>query len=134
MAVRHNDGLSRQHAVPNSSYRGPQRRIVQSMKIDENLVRRLVRAQFPQWASLPIRAIEHGGWDNRTFRLGDDMSIRVPSAAAYAPQIEREFHWLPMLARRLPVAIPSPIARGEPGEGLPWSWSIYRWQIGRAHV
>jgi aminoglycoside phosphotransferase (APT) family kinase protein len=100
------------------------------MKIDENLVRRLVAAQFPQYAGLPIRAVEHGGWDNRTFRLGDDMAVRVPSAAAYAPQVERELDWLPVLAKRLPLAIPSPIAAGGPGEGLPWSWSVYRWLPG----
>jgi aminoglycoside phosphotransferase (APT) family kinase protein len=101
-----------------------------SLRIDEDLVRRLVATQFPQWAGLPIRAIEPGGWDNRTFRLGDDMGVRVPSAAAYAPQVEKERIWLPRLAKRLPVAIPSRVATGKQGEGLPWPWSIYRWLPG----
>lgn len=100
--------------------------------IDEELVRRLVSTQFPRWADLPIRAIERCGWDNKTFHLGDDMSIRIPRAAAYAPQVEKEHRWLPVLAQRLPVAIPSPVAEGAPGEGLPWQWSIYRWLPGEA--
>lgn len=51
--------------------------------IDVALVRRLLATQFPDWAALPIEPVYPGGWDNRTFRLGSDMSVRLPSAAAY---------------------------------------------------
>ncbi len=98
--------------------------------IDATLVRRLVAAQFPQWADLPIRPVELDGWDNTTFRLGEDKSVRLPSAAAYAPQVEKEHRWLPRLAPLLPLPIPAPLARGEPGEGYPFSWSVYRWLDG----
>ena len=98
--------------------------------IDAALVRRLVAAQFPQWAELPIRPVELDGWDNTTFRLGEDMSVRLPSAAAYAPQVEKEHRWLPRLAPLLPLPIPVPLARGEPGEGYSFSWSVYRWLDG----
>jgi hypothetical protein len=47
--------------------------------ITSQLVSRLVGAQFPQWAGLPVRQVEPGGWDNITFRLGPDMSVRLPS-------------------------------------------------------
>ncbi|MEP6853010.1 MAG: aminoglycoside phosphotransferase family protein [bacterium] len=95
--------------------------------IDEPLVRRLVEVQFPQWSSLPVRAVDHGGVDNRTFRLGPSLSVRLPSAAGYTEQVAKEHRWLPVLAPQLPLPIPTPVARGVPGEGYPWDWSVYRW-------
>jgi aminoglycoside phosphotransferase (APT) family kinase protein len=97
------------------------------VEIDAALVRRLISAQFPRWSNLAVEPLVPGGWDNRTFRLGDRMTVRLPSAADYALQVEKEQHWLPVLARQLPLPIPSPIAAGIPGEGFPWPWSIYEW-------
>ena len=51
------------------------------IEIDAGLVARLIAEQFPHWSHLPVRPIEPGGWDNRSFRLGEDMSVRLPSAA-----------------------------------------------------
>jgi aminoglycoside phosphotransferase (APT) family kinase protein len=101
-----------------------------SSTIDVSLVKRLVAAQFPQWADLPIRPVERGGWDNRTFHLGKHMTVRLPSAAAYAPQVEKEHEWLPRLAPLLPLSIPVPLAMGEPADGYPWRWSVYPWLDG----
>ena len=98
--------------------------------IDVALVRRLVAAQFPQWADLPVRPVALGGWDNRTFHLGETMTVRLPSAASYSLQVEKEQRWLPRLAPLLPLPIPVPLAMGEPAEGYPWHWSIYRWLDG----
>ena len=98
-----------------------------ALAIDTALVRRLVAAQFPQWASLPIVPIEPGGWDNRTFRLGEDLSVRLPSGPAYVPQVEKEQRWLPRLAPHLPLPIPVPVVEGRPDDLYPWPWSIYRW-------
>lgn len=97
--------------------------------IDAALVRRLIAAQFPEW-ELPIDPAEADGWDNTTFRLGEDMSVRLPSDAAYEPQVEKEHRWLPRLAPFLPLPIPTPLAKGVPGEGYPWRWSVYRWLEG----
>jgi aminoglycoside phosphotransferase (APT) family kinase protein len=97
------------------------------MVIDADLVRRLVASQFPQWAGLPVAPLEFGGWDNRTFHLGADMSVRLPRAAPYAAQVEKEHRWLPALAPHLSLPIPAPLAMGAPGQGYPWPWSIYRW-------
>jgi aminoglycoside phosphotransferase (APT) family kinase protein len=102
--------------------------------IDEHLVRRLVGKQFPHWANLSVRKVEKSGWDNRTFHLGEDMSVRIPSAEAYAPQIDKEHRWLPVLADQLPLATPRPIAKGQPGEGLAWRWSIYSWLPGESAI
>lgn len=98
--------------------------------IDAALVQRLIAAQCPQWAHLPVRPVVPGGWDNRTFHLGDGMTVRLPSAAAYVGQVEKEHHWLPRLAPQLPLPIPVPLAMGRPGEGYPWPWSVYRWLDG----
>jgi len=98
--------------------------------IDSQLVRDLVRDQFPQWAHLEVRAIEPGGWDNRSFRVGPELVARLPSALAYASQPEKEHHWLPRLAPVLAFAIPVPVAVGEPALGYPWRWSISRWISG----
>lgn len=100
------------------------------MTIDASLVTRLIAAQFPRWAHLPISPVRFGGWDNRTFHLGSHMTVRLPSAAPYALQVEKEQRWLPVLAPRLPLPIPVPLAQGRPGEGYPWPWSIYKWREG----
>jgi aminoglycoside phosphotransferase (APT) family kinase protein len=96
-------------------------------RIDVELVRRLIAAQLPRWAHLPIEPIVPGGWDNRTFRLGGSMTVRLPSAEGYALQVEKEQHWLPLLAPQLPLPIPSPLAAGHPDENFPWAWSVNEW-------
>lgn len=98
--------------------------------IDGALVRRLVADQFPQWAGLPVRPVQHQGNDNRTFRLGNELSVRLPSAAGYREQVAKEQRWLPRLAPQLPVPIPEPVAVGRPGFGYPWSWSVNQWLDG----
>jgi aminoglycoside phosphotransferase (APT) family kinase protein len=101
-----------------------------TIDIHVSLVSRLVATQFPRWAHLPITPVECGGWDNRTFHLGERMTVRLPSAAAYALQVEKEQRWLPQFAPHLPLPIPVPLAMGQPAEGYPWHWSIYRWLDG----
>ncbi|MFI9639795.1 aminoglycoside phosphotransferase family protein [Micromonospora sp. NPDC051925] len=100
-------------------------------QIDEALVRRLVATQFPAWADLPVRPVSAGGWDNRTFHLGDTMTVRLPSAHGYAAQVAKEQRWLPYLAPRLPLPVPVPLGRGRPAEGYPFEWSVYRWIDGQ---
>ncbi|PWY54625.1 aminoglycoside phosphotransferase [Legionella qingyii] len=102
-----------------------------TVHIDVSLVRSLIDSQFPQWANLPIKPVAFSGWDNRTFHLGSEMTVRLPSDAFYALQVEKEQRWLPYLAPHLTLPIPSPIAKGEPAEGYPWQWSIYRWIEGQ---
>jgi aminoglycoside phosphotransferase (APT) family kinase protein len=85
--------------------------------IDTALVARLIGSQFPQWSGLPMHPAEPNGWDNRTFRLGPDLSVRLPSAEAYAAQVRKEQRWLPLLAPHLPLPIPVPVARGGPPPG-----------------
>jgi aminoglycoside phosphotransferase (APT) family kinase protein len=90
----------------------------------------LISEQFPQWAELEIRPVELDGWDNTTFRLGEEMSVRLPSDDAYVVQIDKEHRWLPVLGLQLPMPIPRPIAKGRPGCGFPAPWSVYGWVEG----
>ena len=98
--------------------------------IDVSLARRLIDSQFPRWSHLPIRAVEFDGWDNRTFRLGSELTIRVPNGPWYAQQVDKEQRWLPVLAPQLPLPIPLPVAKGEPDSRFPYPWSVYRWLDG----
>lgn len=98
--------------------------------IDVALVRRLVDRQFPAYRALPIRPVELDGWDNDTFRLGDELSVRLPSAPGYREQVAKEHEWLPRLAPHLPLPIPVPVAQGEPDAEYPLPWSVYRWLPG----
>jgi aminoglycoside phosphotransferase (APT) family kinase protein len=100
------------------------------MDIDAARVRRLISTQFPRWAGLPVEQVQPGGWDNRSFRLGEDLLVRLPSAAGYAEAVAKEQRWLPVLAPQLPLPVPVPVAAGLPDAGYPWPWSVYRWLDG----
>jgi aminoglycoside phosphotransferase (APT) family kinase protein len=95
--------------------------------VDEALVCRLVANQFPQWADLPVRPVPNSGWDNQTFRLGERLSVRLPTAREYALAVDKEHRWLPILAPRVPLPIPVPVARGVPADGYGFDWSVYEW-------
>ena len=103
---------------------------VDRSSIDVALARALVDSQFPQWRELPIAEVEVDGWDNRTFRLGSELTVRLPSGDWYAKQVEKEQRWLPVLAPQLPLPIPAPVAQGAPDERFPYAWSVYRWLEG----
>jgi len=92
----------------------------------------MVNEQFPHWSGIPLWPVASGGWDNKTFHLGEKMVVRLPSAAEYAAQVAKEQHWLPKLAPALPFSVPAPLALGEPMFGYPWQWSIYAWIEGEA--
>lgn len=98
--------------------------------IDAPLVTRLVARQFPQWAGLAVDPVVPGGWDHRTFRLGAELAVRLPSAERYAVQVRREHEWLPRLAAHLLCPIPDPLALGEPDAGFAWNWSVVTWLPG----
>lgn len=103
---------------------------VDEVDIDVGLVRRLLVAQFPAWAELPLAPVASAGTDNALYRLGDDMAVRLPRIGWAVGQVEAELRWLPWLAPHLPLAIPAPLAMGKPGEGYPWYWGVYRWLEG----
>jgi aminoglycoside phosphotransferase (APT) family kinase protein len=97
------------------------------VEVDEALVRRLLTSQMPDLAELPLAVIGPWGTDNAIWRVGADLVIRLPRIHWAAGQVEHEAKWLPRLAPHLPLAIPEPVAVGEPGHGYPHLWAVHRW-------
>ena len=61
------------------------------VRIDVPLVWRLIAAQFPQWAGLPVKPAGAGaaGTDNVIYRLGPDLAVRLPRRPFGADHLER---------------------------------------------
>lgn len=96
-------------------------------EITVSLVKRLIEGQFPQWSSLAIRLVKKSGFDNVTFHLGDELSVRLPRLKSFSTQPLREHQWLHKLAPHLSIQIPEVIALGKPSAEYPWHWSVCRW-------
>ncbi|MFI8215858.1 aminoglycoside phosphotransferase family protein [Streptomyces sp. NPDC085932] len=99
-------------------------------RIDEVLVRHLADTQFPQWAELVLEPVEPTGSDHVIYRLGEQPAARLPCHAGAIGQARKEYEWLPRLAPHLPLAVPVPMAVGEPDFGYPWPWAVSRWLKG----
>ncbi|MCU0533843.1 MAG: aminoglycoside phosphotransferase family protein [Hydrococcus sp. Prado102] len=99
------------------------------LEIDTTLVYSLLEEQHPDLTNLPIHLVD-AGWDNAMFRLGDRLSVRLPRRKIAATLIENEQTWLPLIANRLPIPVPTPYRLGKPTQGYPWRWSVLPWLRG----
>ena len=97
--------------------------------IDEALVRALLQEQHPDLASQRLVEVAEG-WDNKVFRLGQDLAVRLPRRESTVDLIAHEQRWLPELAAGLPLSVPVPVRVGRPGNLFPWPWSVVRWFAG----
>ena len=97
--------------------------------VDTETVRTLLRTQHPDLCDLPLEECA-AGWDNFIFRLGAGMAVRLPRRLASVAMLEHEQHWLPTIARHLPIPVPAPLRIGKPGDQYPWPWSIVPWLSG----
>jgi len=102
--------------------------------IDSALVERLLAEQFPQWAGLPARVVERSGTDNVTFRVGDELAVRLPRTVRNQGQVEKDLAWMPRLAPYVSLPIPEPLELGRPSEDYPFTWGVYRWLPGAPFV
>jgi aminoglycoside phosphotransferase (APT) family kinase protein len=98
--------------------------------VGPGLVGRLLASQFPEWADLPLTCLNPAGSDNVIYRLGENMSVRLPRGEWAAGHAVKEHYWLPRLAPRLPLPIPAPLGVGKPAFGYRWDWSVSRWLRG----
>lgn len=97
--------------------------------IDAELVRDLVRTQFPALAERPCVNVDEG-FDNSLWRLGDDLVARLPRRAVAVALIENELRWLPELAGDVSLRTPLPLLAGVPSERFGWPWLIATWVEG----
>ena len=99
--------------------------------VDDALVRTLLEQQHPSLADRPIVEVANG-WDNVMFRVGDDLSVRMPRRRVAASLIEHEQRWLPVLAPTLPLPIPAPTHLGVASDAFPFAWSVLPWFDGES--
>ncbi|MFJ3406650.1 aminoglycoside phosphotransferase family protein [Promicromonospora sp. NPDC090134] len=107
--------------------------VAADLDVTVGLARSLLREQHPDLAGRPLELVANG-WDNVMFRLGDDLALRLPRRELGAQLIRNEHRVLPLLAPRLPVAVPDPVRVGTPSAalGYPWPWGVVRWADGVA--
>jgi aminoglycoside phosphotransferase (APT) family kinase protein len=102
--------------------------------IDEDLARRLIVHQFPQWRHARVRQIKTDGTVNAIFRIGEIIAARFPlrfaDPNAMSAELAREADAMRELAACLPFPTPAPIAVGTPGLGYPLPWSVQTWLPG----
>lgn len=98
---------------------------------DVDLVRRLLESQHPQWAGLPIERVQSAGTDNALYRLGDELAVRLPRIHWAVDTVAKEQTWLPVLAPHLPLAVPLPVAVGQPEGAFPYPWGVVQWLPGQ---
>ena len=103
---------------------------VDELDIDVELVSAVVAAQFPKWRELPLARVPSFGTDNALFRLGGDLVVRLPRIEQAVGGAVSEYELLPQIGPHLSVAVPHPVAKGQPGAGYPWPWFVYGWLDG----
>ena len=94
--------------------------------LDENLVRQLLREQHPDLADLDLRLVANG-WDNDLYRLGPELVVRLPRRKVAVPLIEQEQRWVPAIAARVSIPVPSPVRVGVASDAFPSPWTITPW-------
>lgn len=98
-------------------------------RFGQDLVRALLREQHPDLADLELRDVA-GGWDNQQWRLGAELAVRLPRTGRAPALLRTEQKWLPVLAERLPLPVPTPVRTGEPSVLFGHTWTIPRWVEG----
>jgi aminoglycoside phosphotransferase (APT) family kinase protein len=99
-------------------------------EVEDILVYTLLKSQCSRWANLPLKAVTSSGTDNALFRLGGDYVVRLPRVDWAAESINKEYEWVPKLARFLEIPISEPVFKGSPDKSYPWSWIVAKWNEG----
>ena len=104
------------------------------LHVDAELVRALVDGQYPEWSGLPIEPISGSGTVNAIFRIGHDLTARLPlqrtDPTLARSELEREAGALAEFAAVSPFPAPMPVALGRPGVGYPMPWAVQTWLDG----
>jgi aminoglycoside phosphotransferase (APT) family kinase protein len=101
------------------------------LHIDEQVARRLITDEFPEWRLECVRRLATDGTVNAIFRIGADLTARFPLRSAdpthTRAELAREAAAMRELAAYCPVPTPSPVAMGDPGHGYPLPWTVQTW-------
>jgi aminoglycoside phosphotransferase (APT) family kinase protein len=108
----------------------PSRLHADQVDIDEAVARRLITAQLPRYARLPLHRVASGGTENAVFRLGSALTLRMPLTPGAVGGLLTEVRWLPVVAAHVSLDIPEVVATGTPGEGYPFPWAVLTWLPG----
>src|SRR3990167_3417655 len=104
------------------------------LEIKEHLVHSLIESQCPQWAHLPLQTIASSGTDNALFRLGNPYVVRLPriewEPGSINKSLNKEYEWLPKIARFLKIPISEPVFIGHSNQSYPWPWLVVKWNEG----
>lgn len=101
------------------------------LEISADMAGRLVSAQFPDYAGLPVRRVGTHGTVHAVFRIGREVSARFPlrseDPTVARAALEHEAASARELAGAVSVDVPEPLGIGVPGHGYPLPWSLHRW-------
>ena len=67
---------------------------------------------FPELGAIPVEALQDG-WDSEVTLLEGDLIVRIPQRPEVAETARAEARFLPVLASRLPLAVPEPVGTCE---------------------
>ncbi len=97
---------------------------------DVHVVTGLLRDQAPHLADLPVRVSPAQGSSNWVFRLGTALTVRLPRADTYVPDVLKEIRWLPHLGPEVAAPVPEVVVSGEAGQAFPRPWAVLSWLPG----
>ena len=97
--------------------------------ISRSLARTLLEAQAPELAHLEIGE-RFDGWDMVVFRLGSELSLRLPRVAAAVAPLERENRLLSTVGAGWTFPHPRVVATGGAQGEYPWPWAVVTWLPG----
>lgn len=109
----------------------PSRLHADQVDIDEAMARRLIAAQLPRYARLPLHRVQSGGTENAVFRLGSALALRMPLTPGAVGSLLSEVRWLPVVAQHVSLDVPEVVATGSPDEGYPFPWAVLTWLPGQ---
>ncbi|SEJ63365.1 phosphotransferase [Demequina mangrovi] len=99
--------------------------------ISPELARALVDQQLPGLAHLEIGE-RFDGWDMVVYRLGEDLSLRLPRVEAAVGSLARESRLLSTVGAGWTFPHPRIVESGVGQDGYPWPWAVVSWLPGRA--
>ena len=98
--------------------------------VSEEEITKVLEANEPGLATLQLMPIG-AGTDNRVFRLGERLSLRIPRTSDASSRLRKGIRWMPYVTRDLPLQSPKVVYELSPAGGREYRWAVYEWVAGR---